>query len=269
MGLFGLGDYSKSGPGIDKNVPEKRRFFQFFDLLFEKFGKLALANLLFAVCVIICALIFWGLYLLTDEIYIALAAFIPIMIPVCALSKLTKKIACDEPVFVFSDFMDALADNWKQGLLIGLVDFPFVVVFSMLFSYFAKIFSTNPLFMASCSFSVIIVLYFCFMQIHLPLFASTFELGFIDLLKNSAIFSIINLKSNFLTVIIGAVMTFLTLLSFELIETPIYSGIAVVVWVVIGFALLSFIANFSSWPKVYELLVAPSEEDEEADGEEE
>ena len=262
MGFF---NYDKEGPGVDINAPKKRRIFQFFDLYIEKFSKLVFINLLFVACAAVCIGLYTLIYKLTSLSFVAMAAFIPILVPVCALSKLTKKIACDEPVFIFSDFLDAMKNNWKQGLLIGVMDYPFVLLFSLIFSFYFENFSSDIFFIICAAFTVILALYFCFMQIYLPLFAVSFELSFIDLIKNAAIFSVINLKSNFLVVIVGGIMAFLAALSFELVETPLYSGIAVLVLVITAFSLLSFIANFSAWPKVYELLVKPNIEPEELD----
>ena len=46
MGLFSRSEYIKAGPGISKNAPEKKPFFQFTELYFRKIGKLVKVNLL-------------------------------------------------------------------------------------------------------------------------------------------------------------------------------------------------------------------------------
>ena len=46
-GFFGLFDYSKPGKGVDKNGPQKKRFFHFFELYFRKFWKLITLNMLY------------------------------------------------------------------------------------------------------------------------------------------------------------------------------------------------------------------------------
>ena len=38
MALFG--DYTKAGPGVEKNAPQKKPFFRFIELYFRKFWKL-------------------------------------------------------------------------------------------------------------------------------------------------------------------------------------------------------------------------------------
>jgi len=47
-GLFGfLGGGAKEGKGVDKDAPQKRRFFIFFDVLIRKFFKIMRANMLY------------------------------------------------------------------------------------------------------------------------------------------------------------------------------------------------------------------------------
>lgn len=49
MGLFGF-NYSKPGPGVDKDAPKKKGIFLFFELFFRKFWKLIHANMLYFIC---------------------------------------------------------------------------------------------------------------------------------------------------------------------------------------------------------------------------
>ena len=52
MGLISnMFNYSKPGPGVEKEEQQKRRFFLFFELFFRKFWKLIQLNLLY--------LLFW------------------------------------------------------------------------------------------------------------------------------------------------------------------------------------------------------------------
>jgi len=59
MGLFG-GNFTKEGPGVSKEAPEKHRFFLFFELFFRKFTKLIWLNVIYFVTMIPVLL---GIYL--------------------------------------------------------------------------------------------------------------------------------------------------------------------------------------------------------------
>ena len=46
-GFLGMGNFQKPGKGVKKEEPEKKRFFQFFDLFFRKITRLIQLNLLY------------------------------------------------------------------------------------------------------------------------------------------------------------------------------------------------------------------------------
>lgn len=260
MGLF-FGNYNKPGPGISKDAPKKRRFFLYWDMLFEKYRKIIFLNLLFVAFSIIPLILAGIVYYFSDSLLLGGILLIPVCIPLCALSRCTKKLACDEPIFAFSDFLDAVKENCKQALVLGVIDYCATVFFVVMFKFFVKNMESSPIFVLFFIVSCIFALYFLFMQWYLFLFTVTFELTIPEILKNSVIFSLVNIKSNFLVTFITAVIAFLVALSFELIETPIFSGISIVLLVLIAFAFIQFTANFAVWPKVYELMIAPYEQE--------
>jgi uncharacterized membrane-anchored protein len=48
-GFFGFFDYSKAGPGISNDEPQKYGFFAFFDIFFRKFWNLVTINIVYFV----------------------------------------------------------------------------------------------------------------------------------------------------------------------------------------------------------------------------
>jgi hypothetical protein len=47
MGFFGMFNYNKDGPGVDKDAPPKNRFLLFFEVFVRKFWNIVRSNLLF------------------------------------------------------------------------------------------------------------------------------------------------------------------------------------------------------------------------------
>ena len=85
-GFFGLFDYTKPGKGVDKNGPQKKRFFHFFELYFRKFWKLITLNLIY---ILFC---------------------IPIVTigpATAAMTYILKNYTMERPVFLWSDFLEA------------------------------------------------------------------------------------------------------------------------------------------------------------------
>ena len=108
MSLFGgLFNYSKPGPGVDKNAPKKKRFFYFFELFGRKFWKLVELNLLYLLCCI---------------------PVVTIGPATCGLVYILRNFANEKPVFMVSDFFDAFKSNFKQGFVLGLLDILSVVL---------------------------------------------------------------------------------------------------------------------------------------------
>jgi len=62
-GFFGFFDYNKPGKGVDKDAPEKRPFFLFFELAGRKFGRLILFNLIYFIILLpILTVLYFLLY---------------------------------------------------------------------------------------------------------------------------------------------------------------------------------------------------------------
>lgn len=100
-GFFGLFDYSKPGPGVDKNAPQKKGFVVFFEIYFRKFWKLCVANLLYVL--VSLPVVTGGL----AEV---------------GLTYITRNFAREKHVFVAGDFFDTIKKNWKQALPMGLIN---------------------------------------------------------------------------------------------------------------------------------------------------
>ena len=102
MSLFGgLFNYSKPGPGVDKDGPKKKRFFYFFELYGRKFWKLLELNLPYVLCCI---------------------PIVTIGPATCGLVYILRNFANEKPVFMVSDFFDAFKSNFKQGFVLGILD---------------------------------------------------------------------------------------------------------------------------------------------------
>ena len=116
-GFFGLFDYNKPGPGVDKNGPQKKGIVIFFELYFRKFWKLILANLLYVLV---------SLPVVTTGFANA------------GLTYITRNFVREKHAFIYSDFMDTIKKNWKQALPLGLLNLVFgaIIAFDVYFFWF-------------------------------------------------------------------------------------------------------------------------------------
>lgn len=230
MSLFGgLFNYSKPGPGVDKDAPKKKRFFYFFELYGRKFWKLVELNLLYLLCCI---------------------PIVTIGPATCGLVYILRNFANEKPVFMVSDFFDAFKSNFKQGFVLGLLDLlTSGIVGIALLWYIAN---------QGLSFAMAIPLGVCiavevllmFMRFYTYLMTVTVELPIKHILKNSFIFAFLGLKTNFLT----------GLWSVLLILPMLWLWPWLLFFILIGFSTLWFIATFNSYPYIVKYIIEPHEQ---------
>ena len=138
MAFFGLiGNYDKPGPGVSKDEPKKAAPVRFFEILWRKLSKLVQLNLIFmipfAVVVALMVVIFFlplphfafntSLFGPLD-LYAIYAVPLPLilMAPFSAgMAYVTRNFAREEHAFVWSDFWEAVKNNWKASLLNGII----------------------------------------------------------------------------------------------------------------------------------------------------
>ena len=135
LGLFG--NYDKPGPGVDKDEPKKAAPVRFFEILWRKLSKLVQLNLTFMIPFIAVIALMVGVFLLPIphflyatsffgvlDLYILYAVTLPLILLspfTCGLAYVTRNFAREEHAFVWSDFWDAVKNNWKPALLNGVI----------------------------------------------------------------------------------------------------------------------------------------------------
>lgn len=160
-----------------------------------------------------------------------------------------------DPVFMWSDFWYAIKRNWKQGLILGIIDAiaSFLLVFNVGF-YFN---SLNGAFMNGILFYVslaMLILYY-FMRYYMYILLVTFDLSIFKILKNSLIFSIIGFKRNF--------MAFLGILALALLNLMIFfyvPGLGIVLPMVLTLSNGAFMSTYAAWFKIKQIMIDPYEE---------
>jgi len=184
MGLFGgLFNYDKPGPGIDKNAPQKKGLALYFSILKDKFWKLIPLSLLYLLTML--PVLTWGF----SE---AAAAYI------------TRNFSRRKPVLLASDYFDAIKKNWKQALIVGIINLlATAVIFLALFFYF-KNWNVSFFYKVGFVVSGCILIVFTFLKYYINMLIVTFNLTIKQLYKNSMLLSSAGLKQNIIiSVILG------------------------------------------------------------------
>ena len=287
MGLFN--GYMKEGPGVSKNAPEKHRFFLFFELFGRKFSKLIQLNLIMVLCLIPTILGLYlsfrfnpnifadgvinseamatqPLFLLSGDVVGLALYLIGIFISGPAIAGFTyiiRNFQRQEHAWVISDFKDNFKSNYKQALVLGIID---TVIYYMLYVAFVfynyQLPVTNPEMakfapILTAAIVVISVIY-TWMHYYLYVMMVTLTLKFKDLMRNALLFAVGKLPLNLLiTIICGAII-------FVSIYYNMIIGILVALFITIS--LIGYIIVFSVYPTIDSYLIQPvtvAEEDDD------
>ena len=178
-GFFGLLNFEKEGPGIDKNAPKKKAFVVFFETFFRNFWKFITINL----------------------VYILLS--IPLIttgISSCGLTHVARNTARDKHSFGLSDFFETIKKNWRQALPAGILNMIITIVLVIIFNFYNESYSQtgNIMSLVGLGLSLSMILIFLLMKFYMWTLMITFNLTLKQIYKNSFKFVFINLVNNLL-----------------------------------------------------------------------
>ncbi len=226
-GFFGLFDYTKPGKGVDKNSPQKKRIFVFFELYFRKFWKLITLNLIY---ILFCIPI------------------ITIGPATTAMALVLKNYSLERPVFLFSDFFDAFKKNFKQSFLLGIINALLLFLVYVSFSYYSYNSSFNWMYLIPFGIITCLAFILIMMGFYLYIMIPVLDMKFKPMIKNSFLLSIVGIKSNLLTMLFVGIITFLMIILFP---------ISLLIVPILYFSTIWFIIAFNTYPVIEKFVISP------------
>lgn len=269
---------TRTGKGVDKNQPEKKRFFLFFELFFRKFWNICLVNLMFFVTLLPFVILFFvsvyngfdlfnGFHL-NDLIWILilLVSLIPAGPGLCAMCQVLNNYALQRPVFLKDDFKETFKNSFRQGILMFYMYLAIFAALIAAFSYYLDQTMQGSGFMmvmmVLCLFFMFLFyMSFCYMLTMVPIL----EQKYWPMFKNSIIFAMAGLKTNIFTFLFTVGFTVLLLLAFLTVDLSITFLVFLFLTAVIYPALMCFIILFNSYKLVDKYVIAPYYEQTEQD----
>ncbi|MCI8442694.1 MAG: DUF624 domain-containing protein [Provencibacterium sp.] len=259
MGLFGA-NYTKEGPGVDKNAPQKKRFFLFWDIYFRKFWKLVQINFLYVIFWIPAAvgiyfLVFGGLNLLS--LLLILVSVILLGPAGAGMTYVLRNFVREEHAFVFSDFKDKFKENFKQAALYNLLYTAVTAVILVASYFYFRQLSQSKFYYLPLVLSLACFLVVTFMNFYMYTMIVTFRMTLRQMLKNAFIFSVLGVVPNLITVVINGVLIALLALFFP---------VTILFIAIMACSTLSFISTFNAYPRIEKYMIIPQQpkdEDEE------
>jgi uncharacterized membrane protein YesL len=174
-----------------------------------------------------------------------------------------RNIASGRPVFLLSDFFDAIRDNFKQAFVFGIVDF---LIFFIVPSNVYNMMRLGDGYLTSVLFwsNIVLFLAYLMMRWYVYLQIVSFDMKLFKMVKNALYFILLGFKRNLLALLGTALM--IAVCIFFLFS---FGGRLIVITLFIpGLMLFSnsaFMHIFAAWHKIDEIMVIKtdgSEEDE-------
>lgn len=276
-GLFGFFDYTKPGPGIPKDAPPKPRIVVFFGILQRKFWNLIKINLLFLLFNIpaIIGMLFASIFVidqnLNDPFADLLVRFVVgaffVTIPVITVGPaqagftfIMRNYAREEHAFLWWDFKDTALKNFRQALIISLIDFIVIIVAGISIRFYLYKMTENSLW--SFPAGLVIVGFIIFLMMHLYIYPMliTFKLTIKQIYRNALIFAIIKLIPNFLILLLCFAIVIVSFLNYV---------IGIILFIFITYSLIGLITNFYAYPIIKKYMIDrlnQNSENENAEG---
>lgn len=168
-----------------------------------------------------------------------------------------------DPVFVFSDFFYAIKKNFKQGFILGLIDFAISAILTVDVLYFVQRMNSFGLeFMFFATVGLIII--WLMMRFYIYNLLITFDIKIFKLIKNALIFMVLGIGRNMLALFGIALLS-----AIHIILIVLFIPLGISIPIILPFFYLlatgGFMACYAAYPVIDKYMIAPyaSESSEE------
>jgi uncharacterized membrane protein YesL len=273
MGLFG-GNFSKPGPGVDRDAPRKKGIFLYFELFFRKIWKIVQVNTIYFLFSLPLLALLYVFLPIPNEFIANMAASLGsgmeqnmeivgtlqvgframFAIGLFALwgsgpasagyAYVMRCFTREQHAWIWSDFWQQFKSNFKQAIVVVIVD-----IVALLFGLNALLFyfhtyqaTGSGIWLFICYFTFLMLLIYTFMHYYIYQMMVTFQCTIGQLYKNSLLFAFAKLPMNLLLTAIGVVLIYL---AFMIIPSPILSILlSLLIWVsVVGYPMQFYAAR--------------------------
>ena len=235
-GFFGLFDYTKEGPGVEKTERKKKGFFAFFEIYFRNFWNFVKIDL-----------IYWAMSIPLFTNGMAKAG----------LTHIARSATREKHAFVFSDFFETVKKNWKQSLILGILNVVATAILALDVWYFwnATAADTGLFSIIGLGVALFLLVSATFMKYYVWLLTITFDLPIRLLLKNSFHFVFLNLWRNILIAVTLGV--FYAALYFLAVLNPFCFVLATILLVFVLPGFKTFLVQANVFPAVKKYMIDP------------
>ncbi len=162
-----------------------------------------------------------------------------------------RNIVKGDPSMFLSDVKYSIKRNWKQGMLLGILDLLFILIilYDLLIFYVG---SSTSFYGFLFGVMLIIAMIYTMMRYYMYIMLVTFDLSLYKIIKNSFIFAILGFKRNFMA-FLGMIAVMLIDYYFLMTIFPI----GIILPVLFLVSLTTFMGIYAAYPKVKEIMIDP------------
>lgn len=180
-------NYEKSGTGVSKNAPKKKRPLLFLQIVWRKLGQLLALNFIYTIC---CIPIF-------------------LIGPATAgLVRVLRKYSVERHAFIIHDFFKSYKQNFKASFIVGISNiFLAVCVYAgyRVYPYLAEQYDSMLLYvpliiMLSIAFTTLIMSFYSYIMI------VTTSISLKNIIKNSFFLTLAAFKTNIITLLLAVII---------------------------------------------------------------
>ncbi len=169
-----------------------------------------------------------------------------------------------DAVFVFSDFFYGIKKNFKQGFLLGLIDFIICAILVIDLMFFGQQLESYGSYFMFFAITAIAIIYFM-MRFYIYLLLITFDIKIFKLIKNAFLFSILGILRNMMASLGIAFLVIIHLLSLLLLFVG--QSVQLIIPLLYFMPTTAFMAAYAAYPVIDKYMIAPYA-DEKSDEEE-
>lgn len=289
--------YLKEGKGIDKDQPEKRAFFRFWEIAWFKRYKLMAINLLYVLTNLIPIVLAAASYVVSVAFYFTLTYGVSVtqaieqsaksdgakwfflaglffvtglftLVPIfssgpcyAGLTFITRSFVKREPVFLWTDFRGKTRSNRSLAIKVMLINafLGFVMMIGVSFYLSCSGLNSNlaallPEWFLYVVVAVVVFAFFLFFSMNLYIYPMivTFRLTLKQVYKNAMIFAVIRWLPNLGILLLTTACIAAPLL---LINGTYSFIIALLLYVLLGPAFMSFLHTFYVYPTLKRYMI--------------
>ena len=262
--------YTKAGPGVYKDDPQKNRFFYFFELLWRKLGELVKLNATLVLTLMPLVLLSIGVFFLLRvssfsiranwlmAVFLILSPFMLAGPAVTAATRIARDFVREEPVFVWADYWETFRSEWKQSLALSVLDYvALCAVGAALPFYYYSDFGVFSYLLFAVSIVVAVLLLFA--QTYLFLISVSFDLPFTAVIKNTFVLAATCIGRNLLALLIRLALVALcvVLAWYGLVFSEYLWILLVALTLLILFSFQLFCDSYLAFPALQKYIIDP------------